>query len=187
MNVHALHQIQEQYLYCIKNEDQNDLYNVVFLFTMCGWKAGQLLFGLSVAMIVSRIGLEYVQKFNETNSQIFAIIFTIVVFISAAIPIIFRQVIDPTDYYWVLGVCGLLITNVVLGANVLPRLWAVYRGKEAKFQLSQQDIIKVQMKAKYRNRSKQSLMNIIHEAELVNLHHVTQARNILPRNGSDHE
>jgi len=140
-----------------------------------------------VALIVSRIGLEYVQKFNETNSQIFAILFTIVVFVGAAIPILFGVVEDPTDYYWILGVCGLLITNVVLGANVLPRLWAVYMGKEDKFKLNQQDIVKAAMKNQFRNRTKQSLMNIIHEAELINLHHSdqTQGRNILPRNGSE--
>ena len=184
-SVHALNDIQEQYIVCIKNETQNDLYNVVFLIVMCVWKGIQLSFGLIVALIVSRIGLDYVQKFNETNSQIFAIIFTIVMIVAMAIPVLFQQVKDPNGFYWILGIASLLITNVVLGANVLPRLWAVFNGNEDKFKLNQQDIVKAAIKGTFRNRTKQSLMNMIYEAELINLHHTPQARNILSTNGSD--
>eukprot|EP01083_Nonionella_stella_P034289 93856_1 len=169
-SVHALLDVQEQYVYCIKNVD-NTQYDRIFVFVISGWKGLQLLFGLAVALVVSRITLEHIHKFNETNSQIFAILFTGVVFISAAIPIVFGQVRHPTSYYLVLGIGGLLITNVVLAANVMPRLWAVYKGHEKKFKSNQEDVFKDAMKNAYRNRTKKSLLDIIHEAELMQLRH----------------
>ncbi len=167
--IHKLLDIQEQYLYCIKDES-NKKFDIIFSFVISGWKVIQLLFGLSVALIVSRVSLEYMQVFNETNSQIFATMFTIIIFVIGALPLVAGQIKHPTHYFIVMGVAGLLITNVVLGANVVPRLWAVFKGHEQKFQCGQDEAFKSAMKSAFKNRTKRSLMNIIHEAELLNIH-----------------
>merc|ERR1712176_221338 len=99
---HELWDVQQQYVYCSKGG--MDLWahhetDKIFVTVIGSWKAIQLLFGLCVALIVSRISLTYMQPFNETNSQIFAILFTVVIFVAGAIPIVFQQIQDPTGFY----------------------------------------------------------------------------------------
>ena len=140
---HALLDIQEQYAVCAKGLDHEwdavDVMNstsYVFLLVIVLWKGMQLVFGGTVAMIVSRSRLDYIHKYDESRAHAISILFAIVVTLMSCIPIILKEVNNPTAYYLDLGICGILITNVVLAANFIPRLWAVYRGKEEVFKQS---------------------------------------------------
>ena len=90
------------------------------------WKIIQLVYGLYVACIVSRVGIKELQRFNEPKAQLFAIIFPIFVFVVASVPLLFKDN-DHETYF-------------VLFANALPRLLSIYKKKKINIKFLQKKL-----------------------------------------------
>ena len=144
-SVHALLDIQEQYAVCAKGWDHEwddeDTISWALFVVITLWKGIQLAFGGTVAMIVSRNRLGFIRQYDESHAQAHSILIVIVVALMGCIPIVLKEVNNPTAYYLDLGICGVLITNVVLAANFFPRLWAVFNGQEEVFKQSCTDAV----------------------------------------------
>ena len=130
---------------------------------MVVWKGAQLIFGLHVALIVSRVGISNMQTFDETGSQIFAISATGIILVIGFIIILLRNEENENYFYTVLSIGILLITNIVLAANVLPRLLAVYRGDEEKFKLTEEERFTNELKKRTRRRSHNFMKDVYME------------------------
>eukprot|EP01083_Nonionella_stella_P209415 759154_1 len=95
------------------------------------WKAAELIFGIYVAAIVSRIGLKkLITKFDETGQQILAITFTVFV-MTIMVPYLLASIeSDQIDWRYGMVSCCIAITcNVSAIVNILPRIYALYYSK----------------------------------------------------------
>ena len=61
-----------------------------------------------------------------------------------------------TGFYIIYGIVWLSISNIVLIVNILPRLLAVYKNQEDKYKLSEQEIMKMELKTIIRQKTKKS-------------------------------
>lgn len=169
--VHQLLDVQEQYPVCANGwevgHDERSTISTVFLIVTCLWKGLQLAFGGTVAMIVSRVRLEYMHKYDETTAQAKSILAAILVMVMGSLPVVLNAVHDPTGCYLILGICGTLITNVVLAANFIPRLWAVHKGQESKFRESCDQAVAFEsvLKRTLRKRGKRFMVSLWSEVE----------------------
>lgn len=155
-----------EYVVCNKI-DYGDQIDQIFMWVIIGWKLVQLLFGLIVALMVSRISLQYIRKFNETSVQILSILFTAAIVVLATV---LYSGQSPTLKHLIIACCGLLISNMVLAANMFPRLWAICRGKEDEFTNYCEEEMSNLLKKALLKKSKMSVMDLLRETELESLH-----------------
>ena len=159
-----------QYLCGHCSFDKGDIFIFCYYGFILLWKVCEALFGIYVALNVSRIERQITtefDKFDETQVQIASISFTFVI-IGIAIPIfILSPSNDPLIRYLVISISVIFIGNVVLFLNLFPRLYAVIRGQEAKFKRSQAEVLEMKIKEQLRKLgSEQNWWNKVRRTSL---------------------
>ena len=141
-----------QYKYGTCSLGENIFESFVFYGCLIFWKVCQLGFGLHVTTNVSRIKditrTNMLQRFDETGIQIVSIIFTFII-ICMSIPIfVFGPTEEPNFFYLLISIGIVLVGNVVLMLNLLPRTIAVIQSNEEVYGLSQVQRIEAKIKRK---------------------------------------
>ena len=160
IEINPLYAQQFQHEICVRSDDITKIYWV----TLSVWKCIQFVFGFYCALSLSSIGLEQLQKFNETTSQIIAIYVTLVICVISFMIISFKGFNDDTQYYIIFASVILLVSNLVLGVNIIPRLHAVCHGTESKYGKTQTDLFHDELHRKHRKpKLKQLYRSSIHD------------------------
>eukprot|EP01084_Bolivina_argentea_P182067 314389_1 len=116
----------------------NTIPNMILIVIILTVKIIQAVFGVYVALVVPRIFidagiLDQLIKFDEIGKQLSSILLTIII-ISLTIPIyIFGPNEKPNFYCLLISIVILLIGNIVLSLNLLPRIVAIISKNESKF------------------------------------------------------
>ena len=113
------------------------------------WKIIELVFGLYVALDVSRIKDERTKlltHFDETSVQLLSIYVTIIIFCIALPTYIFGPNDNQNFHYLAISIPTMIIPNIVLILNLAPRIWAVITGTEDQYALSPAKRIEAKIK-----------------------------------------
>eukprot|EP01083_Nonionella_stella_P024282 67113_1 len=152
-------------------------HNETLLYFVMGlWKLLQLTFGVYVAVIVSRIGMKQLIKFDETGQQIFAITFTTFATAMIVTYAVASSNSDRVNEKYAIKSLGVwIICNVSLIVNTCSRLHATYRAKikhddsklkqfEETFEATMLKMIEIQMEnIQRRRRTLMGSINMAHQ------------------------
>jgi hypothetical protein len=83
-------------------------------------------YGFYVALILARIGVKY----NETGQQVFSIVFTVVM-LCISVPLLLNDEWINAQFL-VIVISTLIVCNVTLAENIVPRLKALTMNKHLK-------------------------------------------------------
>ena len=134
--VDELRQTQNMYAQCIS---PNDSVNYSFYGIMGVYKLLQLLFGIYCCLIVSRIGINEIRKFDETSTQLIAIIISISLFILSIVIIALMNEYETNWIYSIQSLMILIICNICLSFNLCPRFIAIYKGDEERYRTTPEE------------------------------------------------
>lgn len=134
--VDELRQTQNMYAQCIS---PNDSVNYSFYGIMGVYKLLQLLFGIYCCLIVSRIGINEIRKFDETSTQLIAIVISISLFILSIVIIAFLAEYETNWLYSIQSLMILIICNICLSFNLCPRFIAIFKGNEERYRTTPEE------------------------------------------------
>ena len=121
----ALQAVQEKYGICTTGTD------LVFDVIVGLWKLSQLIFGAYCAIIVARsVKLEEIAKLDETGIQIVSLLFSCFVTVIVGIAVTFVPPNNVQVLFLLVALLVIIVGNIMLIGNVLPRVWAVLLHKE---------------------------------------------------------
>ena len=121
--IDALITQQQIYGECSYTSDSN---RKVIKFAVIGfYKVIQLSFGLYNAWIVSKITMDNFRKFDETNTQILAIFFSITMILMSVSIYLFIDISSLNIHYINIAITAVLISTFSFSSNILPRLFSI--------------------------------------------------------------
>eukprot|EP01084_Bolivina_argentea_P275120 469103_1 len=143
-----------------KNESDDvlrSIYGVVLL-----WKLCELSFGIYTALNVSRIRdvTNFLTRFDETGIQLISILLTVII-LCVTMTILLITDLYGNAYYLVVSITLLLIGNIVLWLNIMPRTMAVLTGNEDNYQKSQAQRIEYMIKQQLKMFSEGKSVNLL--------------------------
>ena len=106
------------------------IYGFLLFFKLC-----ELMFGIYVALDVSRIKdiTGMLTRFDETGIQLLSILCTFSIFIFAIPVFAFGPTEEPDFYYLVIAISVIVIGNIVIFLNLSPRVFAVMCGNDQNY------------------------------------------------------
>ena len=124
----ALQFTEYKYGVCTSDHD------LVFISIMAVWKLAQLLFGCYVAVILAKlVKFDIIARFDETGSQAFSI-FCCLFVASVIIPMMLFLDESAIDvHFFLISLLAVIIGNVLIVFNFIPRLRAIFQHKQEKF------------------------------------------------------